>query len=53
MSDALSSLQGQSLEGASISAYGPGVFTLSLATSEGKLTVRLDRQGARVTSVEV
>jgi hypothetical protein len=53
VSEALSSLQGQVLEGATVSAYGPGAFTLTLATSEGALTVRLDRQGARVTSVEV
>ena len=36
-----------------MSAYGPGSFTLTVATAEGKLTLRLDRQGARVTSVEV
>ena len=53
VSEALSSLQGQVLEGATVSAYGPGAFTLTLATAEGRLTVRLDRQGARVTSVEV
>jgi hypothetical protein len=53
VSEALSSLQGQVLEGATVSAHGPGAFTLTLATAEGKLTVRLDRQGARVTSVEV
>ena len=53
VSDALSSLQGQVLEGATVSAHGPGAFTLALATSEGKLSIRLDRQGARVTSVEV
>ena len=44
---------GPRLEGATISAHGPGAFTLSLATDEGKLSIRLDRQGARVTSVEV
>ena len=53
VSQALSSLQGRRLEGATISAHGPGAFTLSLATDEGKLSIRLDRQGARVTSVEV
>jgi len=53
VSEALSSLQGQALEGATVTAYGPGAFTLTLATTEGKLTIRLDRQGARVTSVEV
>jgi hypothetical protein len=53
VSEALSSLQGQVLEGATVSAYGPAAFTLTLATAEGKLSLRLDRQGARVTSVEV
>jgi hypothetical protein len=53
VSEALSSLQGQVVERATVSAHGPGAFTLTLATSEGTLTVRLDRQGARITSVEV
>ena len=53
VSEALSSLHGQALEGVTVSAYGPGSFTLTVATAEGKLTLRLDRQGARVTSVEV
>ena len=53
VSEALSSLHGQALEGVAVSAYGPGSFQLTVATAEGKLLVRLDRQGARVTSVEV
>ncbi len=53
VSDALGSLQGHRLEGATLTAVGPGAFTLSLATDEGRLSVRLDRQGARITSVEV
>lgn len=53
VSDALASLQGHRLEGATLTAVGPGAYTLSLATDEGRLSVRLDRQGARITSVEV
>src|SRR6187455_1820751 len=53
VSEALSSLQGHTLEGASLTAVGPGAYTLSIATAEGRLSVKLDRQGARITSVEV
>jgi hypothetical protein len=53
VSDALGSLQGHRLEGATLTAVGPGAYTLSLATDEGRLSIRLDRQGARITSVEV
>ena len=53
VSQALTSLQGYRLEGASLTAVGPGAYTLTLATDEGRLTIKLDRQGARLTSVEV
>ena len=53
VSDALGSLQGHRFEGATLTAVGPGSYTLSLATDEGRLSVRLDRQGARIMSVEV
>jgi hypothetical protein len=53
VSEALTSLHGQTLEGATLTAVGPGAYTLSLATAEGRLSVKLDRQGARITSVEV
>ena len=53
VSDALTSLAGHRLEGATLTAIGPGAYTLSLATEEGRLTIKLDRQGARVTSIEV
>jgi hypothetical protein len=53
VSEALASLQGHRLEGATLTAVGPGSYTLALATDEGRLTIRLDRQGARLTSVEV
>ena len=53
VSAALGSLQGRTLEGATLTAVGPGSYTLSLTTDEARLSVRLDRQGARLTSVEV
>ncbi len=53
VSEALTSLQGHTLEGATLTAVGPGAYTLSVATAEGRLSVKLDRQGARITSVEV
>ncbi len=53
VSAALGSLQGRTLEGATLTAVGPGSYTLSLTTGEARLSVRLDRQGARLTSVEV
>jgi hypothetical protein len=53
VSAALDSLRGHRLEGATLTAVGPGSYTLSLATDEGRLSIRLDRQGARITSVEV
>lgn len=53
VSDALGSLHGHRLESAALTAIGPGSYTLALATDEGRISVRLDRQGARITSVEV
>jgi hypothetical protein len=53
VSEALGSLQGHRLEGATLTAVGPGSYTLALATDEGRLSIRLDRQGARISSVEV
>jgi len=53
VSAALGSLRGRTLEGATLTAVGPGSYTLSLTTDEARLSVRLDRQGARLTSVEV
>jgi hypothetical protein len=52
VNDALASLQGQPLDRLALTAVGPGAFTLAVATDGPKLTIRLDRQGARVTSVE-
>jgi hypothetical protein len=51
VSGALSSLVGRPLTSARIEASGPGTFLVSLAADGLELSVRLDRNGARVTSV--
>ena len=51
VSKALGALAGCELESVSIQALGPGAFTLSLVAGGTELTVRLDRQGARLASV--
>jgi hypothetical protein len=53
VSDALRALAGQELHSVSLQATGPGAFTLSLAAGSAEITVRLDRQGARLHSVGV
>ena len=52
VSKALAGLQGKTLEQASVTAVGPGAFTLTLAAGGMSLNIRLDRQGARLASVE-
>jgi len=49
---ALSSLAGRTLESISIQPVGPGAFSLALAANGINLSVRLDRQGARLHAVE-
>jgi hypothetical protein len=51
VSAALGTLVGERLESVSVSAVGPGSFSLSLAAAGRELTVRLDRSGVRVASV--
>jgi hypothetical protein len=53
VSEALRALAGQELRSVSLEAVGPGAFSLSLSTGSAELTVRLDRQGARLHSVGV
>ena len=52
VNDALAALAGRSIERLSVTAVGPGAFTLAIATDGPELSIRLDRQGARVSSVE-
>jgi hypothetical protein len=51
VSQALQALVGKPLESVSLSAVGPGAFTLTLGAAGAELSVRLDRAGAWVTSV--
>jgi hypothetical protein len=50
---ALASLEGKALETARIQATGPASFLLTLGVEGLELSVRLDRQGARLTSVGI
>jgi hypothetical protein len=52
VSEALGGLQGKPLDQASITAVGPGSFTVTLGAGGLTLNIRLDRQGARLASVE-
>jgi hypothetical protein len=51
VNEALGALAGRTLEQATVTAAGPGVFTLSLVAEGAELTVKLDRQGVRIGSV--
>ena len=48
---ALGALRGRELGSVELTAVGPGTFSLSLAAGELEISLRLDRQGARVASV--
>jgi hypothetical protein len=50
--EALSGLQGRALESVSLSAVGPGAFSLTVVAGGVQLKVHLDRQGARLASAE-
>ena len=49
---ALTGLQGRTLESVTLTAVGPGAFSLTVAAGGVQLKVHLDRQGARLASVE-
>jgi hypothetical protein len=51
VTEALAALRGRELESIRISAAGPGAFTLEVRAGGMELSVRLDRQGARLRSV--
>lgn len=53
VSKALGALAGRPLESVEVRAVGPGSFSLSLVAGGAELSVRLDRQGARLASVGV
>jgi len=52
VAEALTGLQGRTLEGVSLTAVGPGAFSLAVTAGGVQLKVHLDRQGARLASVE-
>jgi hypothetical protein len=51
VTSALGALEGKTLESLSIQAVGPGAYVVSIAAEAVELSVRLDRQGARLVSV--
>lgn len=53
VSQALSALAGQTLEELSLSFAGPGKFSLTVSTDQGRVLVQLDRGGAELRSLEV
>jgi hypothetical protein len=53
VSRALASLEGKTIESIWVQAVGPAAFVLSLSAGGAELSVRLDRQGARLTSVGI
>jgi hypothetical protein len=53
VTDALTTLRGRELESIQITAHGPGAFTVAVSAGGVEFSVRLDRQGARLTSVGV
>jgi hypothetical protein len=53
VTDALSSLEGKTLEQVKVQSTGPGSFLVTLGVEGLELAVRLDRAGARVHSVGV
>jgi hypothetical protein len=48
VTNALETLRGRTLESIRIDAVGPGAFTLTVVVDAVELSIRLDRQGARV-----
>ena len=53
VSAALHALEGRELGSIELHAVGPGAFTLSVSAGDLELSLRLDRQGARLSSVGV
>ena len=53
VSEALSALEGKTLEHVKVQATGPGSFLITIGVEGLELSVRLDRAGARVHSVGV
>ncbi|MGH2798716.1 MAG: hypothetical protein ACRDM0_13825 [Thermoleophilaceae bacterium] len=50
---ALAALEGKPLQSIAVQAVGPGAFALALTAGGVELSLRLDRQGARLASVGI
>jgi len=53
VSEALSALEGQTLDVVSIQPAGPGAWVVTVGVEGRELSVRLDRSGARIHSVGI
>lgn len=53
ITEALSTLEGRELEKVSISSVGPGAYVVTLGAGGLELSVRFDRQGARLHTVAI
>lgn len=53
VTEALASLEGRPLESVRVQATGPAAFVLTLGVEGVEVSLRLDRQGARLNSVGV
>jgi hypothetical protein len=53
VTEALCALEGRRIDSVSLANAGPGAYVLSLAAEGLELSVRVDRQGARIHSVGV
>jgi hypothetical protein len=53
VSEALASLEGKTIESIGLQAVGPGAYSVSVAADGVELSLRLDRQGARLASVGI
>ena len=53
VSDAMTTLAGKTLESVTLASVGPGAYVVSLAADGVELSIRLDRQGARLASIGI
>lgn len=53
VTEALRALSGRPLDNLAVTAVGPGAFTVSFTAGGAEISVRLDRQGARLASIGV
>jgi hypothetical protein len=51
LNDALSALEGRTIEGLTVNAVGPGEYGVTIATDEVEFVLRLGRAGARLATI--